>query len=174
MIYLLAFCRVAIGLVFAISGFSKARHLAQFQQAIYGFHLLSRRLSNLAAPLFLCGEFTVVVFMLVGGPLLLPGFVLAILLLCLFCGALASVLVRKLHTSCHCFGSSSRPVMPVDIWRNVGFLLCAGGGCEALSLTQGEQGSLAWIGWLFIGLAAGAFVALWIQLGDIVQLVRQG
>src|SRR5215831_15640120 len=147
MIYLLAFCRVAIGLVFALSCFSKARDIGQFQQAIYGFHLLSRRMSNLAALLFLCGEIAVVLFMLIGGPLLLYGFTLSILLLLIFCAALASVLVRKLYTPCYCFGTSAKPVTQADIWRNVGFLLCAGGGCEALIWTRGAQAGLEWIAW---------------------------
>lgn len=174
MIYVMAFCRVAIGLVFAISSLSKARHIAQFQQAVFGFHLLSRRLSNLAALLFLGGECVVVLLVAIGGPFLLAGFALALLLLLIFCAALASVLMRRLQTSCNCFGSSKKPVTPVDIWRNIGFLLCAGGGCEALIWTRGAQESLAGIAWFFIALGAGAFVVIWIQLGEIVQLVRQG
>jgi len=173
MIYLLAFCRVAVGLVFAFSSLRKARDIAQFQQAIAGFHVLSRRLSDLAAPLFLCGEFAVVLLMLIGGPLLLPGFVLAMVLLLLFCAALASVLSRGLRTTCNCFGSSNKPVTLVDIWRNGGFLLCAGGGCEALIWTRGAQGSPEWIAWLLIALFAGVFVMIWIQLGEIVQLFSQ-
>ena len=87
MIYLLAFCRVTTGLVFAISSFSKARDLAQFQQALLDFQLLSRRLSKLAALFFLCGEGIVVLLIVIGGPVLLPGFALAILLLLVFCAA---------------------------------------------------------------------------------------
>src|SRR5579871_6128532 len=114
MTYLLAFCRMATGLVFATAIFGKMRDVAAFQQALYGFHLLSRRLSNLAALLFLGGEVAVVLLLLIGGPFLLYGFALAILLLLIFCMALASVLVRKLHTSCHCFGVSSKPVTHLD------------------------------------------------------------
>lgn len=174
MIYVLAFCRVAIGLIFTISSVNKARDIAQFQQAVFGFQLLSRKLSHIAALLFLCGEFAVVLFVAIGGPLLLPGFALAVLLLLMFCAALASVLIRRLHTSCNCFGSSNRPVTRVDIWRNVGFLLCAGGGCEALIWTRGEQGSLTGIAWLLIAMGAGVFVLIWVQLGEIAQLLRQG
>lgn len=174
MMYLLVFCRVAIGLVFAISSFGKAREFATFQQAVAGFHLLSRQWSKLAALLFLGSEFAVVLFMVVGGPLLFSGFALAILLLLIFCVALASVLARKLQTACHCFGSSDKPVTLVDIWRNVGLLLCAGGGCEALIWTRGAQERLEGIAWLLIALGAGVFVILWIQLGEIVQLFRQG
>ena len=172
MMYILAFCRVAVGLVFAISSLSKARDIGRFQQAVYGFHLLSRSFSQLAAFLFLCGEIAVALFMLIGRSLLLYGFALAILLLLLFCAALASVLVRKMRTTCNCFGSSNKPVTHVDIWRNMGFLLCAGGGCEALIWTHGAQGSLAGIAWLVITLFAGVFVMVWIQLGEIVQIFR--
>ncbi|HLZ61593.1 MAG TPA: MauE/DoxX family redox-associated membrane protein [Ktedonosporobacter sp.] len=174
MMYLLAFCRVAIGLVFALSSFSKARELAKFQQAVEGFRLLSRQLSHLAALFFLCGEFAVLLLMVIGGPLLFSGFALAILLLLIFCVALASVLVRRVQTACNCFGSSEKPVTLVDIWRNVGLLLCAGGGCEALIWARGAQERLEGIAWLLIALAAGAFVMLWIQLGEIVQLFRRG
>jgi len=172
MIYMLAFCRVAIGLVFAISSCSKARDIGTFQQAVSGFHLLSRRVGNLAALLFLGGEFAVVLLVAIGGPLLLYGFALALLLLLLFCAALASVLSRGLRTTCNCFGSNNKPVTLVDIWRNVGFLLCAGGGCEALIWTRGTQGSLEGITWLFIALGAGVFVMIWVQLGEIMQLFR--
>ncbi len=172
MIYLLAFCRVTIGLVFALSSFSKARDFAQFQQALVRFQLLSRRLSRLAALLFLGGEGAVVLLIVIGGPALLPGFVLAILLLLIFCAALALVLIRRLRISCHCFGSNNRPVTQIDIWRNVGFLLCAGGGCEALIWTHGVQESMVWMVWLLIALSAGVFVMIWIQLGEIVQLFR--
>lgn len=174
MIYLLAFCRVAVGLVFILSSLGKARNLAQFQQAILGFRLLPRQVSNFAAFLFLGGECAVVVFMVIGGSLLLSGFILAILLLLLFCAALASVLIRRIHTACNCFGSSQKPITLVEIWRNLGFLLCAGGGCEVLLWTRGAQGSLEGIGWLLIALGAGVFVIIWIQLGEIVQLFRQG
>lgn len=172
MIYLLAFCRVAIGLVFAISSLSKVRNLGQFQQAIASFRLLPQCLSQLTALLFLCGEFAVVLLVAFGGPLLFPGFALAILLLLLFCVALASVLIRRLQTACNCFGSSEKPVTPVDIWRNVGFLLCAGSGGEALIWMRGTQGDLEWVAWLFIALGAGVFVMIWIQLGEIVQIFR--
>lgn len=172
MIYLLGFCRVAIGLVFAISSVGKVRDITRFQQAIKGFRLLPRDLSNLAAFLFLGGEIAVVLLMLIGGTLLLPGFVLAILLLLIFCAALASVLIRKLHTPCNCFGSSNKLVTRVDIWRNAGFLLCAGSGCEALLWMHGEPGSLEGIAWVCIALGASVFVMIWIQLGEIVQLFR--
>lgn len=171
--YIVAFCRVVTGLVFAFSGLSKARDLSRFRKAILGFELLPHYMSGLAALLFLGGEFGVVLLLAIGGSFLFAGFVLAALLLLIFCSALASALVRKLHISCNCFGASQKPVTVMDIWRNVGFLLCATGGCALLSWIQGRRESLGGLEWLLIGLGAGAFVLVWTQLEDIAQLFRQ-
>src|SRR2546423_750268 len=87
--YLLAFCRIATGLIFLTSFLGKVRELEGFRQAVADFRLLPKDMSKGAAFLFLGGELLVVVCLLVGGVLLLPGFVLAILLLCVFSAAIA-------------------------------------------------------------------------------------
>jgi uncharacterized membrane protein YphA (DoxX/SURF4 family) len=174
LLYLLVFCRVAIGLVFLISTLGKARDLAGFQQTIRTFNLLPRRLSGPAALLFVCSEAIVVILIALGGVLLLPGFLLALGLLLLFCVALASVLARNIQTSCHCFGASKTPVSSLELWRNVGFILCALGGCLALLWAKDTAPSLSLPEWFLPGLAAALFVLLWSQLGEIAQLFRQG
>ncbi len=173
-LYMLAFCRVVIGLVFVVSSVSKVLHMAQFRQAISNFHILPRRLCGAAAILFICGEFAVVVFVIIGGPLLLFGFALAIFLLLLFCIALVSVLVRRIRTSCNCFGASTKQVSHVDVWRNVGLILCALGGYGVFAWTKNTQGSLNLVEWVLTGLGAVVFVVIWIQSDEIVQLFRQG
>ncbi len=172
-LYLLAFCRAVVGLVFALSSVSKVVNLAQFKQTISSFNLLPSWLSSIAAVLFLYGEFAVVLLVILGGPLLTIGFSLAILLLLLFCIALVSVLVRRIRTSCNCFGPSAKLVSRSDVWRNIGFMLCALGGWEGLGLTKNAQGNLGLFEWILTGLGAGAFVVLWTQLGEIVQLFHQ-
>jgi uncharacterized membrane protein YphA (DoxX/SURF4 family) len=171
--YMLAFCRVVIGLVFVVSSVSKALNIAQFRQTISNFHILPGRLSGVAAMLFLCGEFVVVVCVLIGGSLLAIGFSLAIFLLLLFCIALVSVLARGIHTTCNCFGPSAKQVSHVDVWRNVGFILCTLGGYGALAWTKSTQGNPGLLEWGLTGLGAVVFVVIWIQLGEIVQLFRQ-
>jgi len=171
--YMLAFCRVVIGLVFVVSSISKVLNIAQFRQAISNFHILPRRLSGVAAMLFLCGEFAVVVFVFIGGSLLAIGFSLAIFLLLLFCIALVTVLARGIHTTCNCFGPSAKQVSHVDVWRNVGLILCALGGYGALVWTKGTQGNPGLLEGGLTGLGAVVFVVIWIQLGEIVQLFRQ-
>src|SRR5579859_188906 len=115
-VYLLTFCRVAVGLVFAVSSASKLFTLSQFQQTIAHFGLLPNRLHGIAALLFLSGEIGVVALVALGGQWLFSGFVLALVLFLVFCGALASVVVRKIQTPCNCFGASAKPVTPMDIW----------------------------------------------------------
>lgn len=172
-LYLLAFCRIVVGLVFAVSSISKARDIAQFRQTVRSFQLLPQRLNGGAALLFLGGEFTVAIFVLIGGPLLLPGFSLAIGLLLLFSTALVAVLARSIRTSCDCFGSSARLVSRLDVWRNVGFILCALGGCLALIWVGDSPLSLSLPEWILPGLAATLFVLVWSQVGEIVHLFRQ-
>ena len=172
--YLLAFCRVALGLVFLVSSLSKVRDLAQFQHTIRAFHLLPPALSGIAAILFLGGEAMVVVLLIIGGPLLLPGFVLGGSLLLVFSLALVSVLVRKIQTPCHCFGTRTKVTSPVDVWRNSAFILCALGGCVTLIGIKLSSLSLSLFEWVLTGLGALVFVVIWIELGEIVQLFRQG
>ncbi|GHO57273.1 MauE/DoxX family redox-associated membrane protein [Ktedonobacter robiniae] len=171
-LYLLAFCRVVIGLVFATSSFGKARNIPRFQQAVRDFQLLPPGLSKPAALLFLCGELLVVLLVAIGGPFLLPGFALAALLLLMFSGALTWVVTRRLQATCNCFGTSNKKIVPADIWRNLGFLLCACGGCSVLTWTQHMHVELGAIEWLLVSLAACVFVLIWVQLGEIVQLFR--
>lgn len=174
MAYILAFCRIAIGLVFLLSGIGKARNLARFRQTINSFRLLPERFSSGAALLFLLSEFAVVVLMLIGGPCLLPSFLLAALLLAIFCAALASVLARAIKTSCNCFGSSEQEVSGADLWRNGGLILCALCGCSTQIWTKGNQVSLNFLEWGLVALGASAFILIWLQLGEIARLFQQG
>jgi uncharacterized membrane protein YphA (DoxX/SURF4 family) len=169
---LLAFCRVAMGFVFVASSLSKVRDVAQFQQTIRQFHILPSSISREAAVFFLGGEFAVVILMIIGGRLLLPGFALAIFLLLLFCFALVSVRARKLQISCNCFGVSVKPISQIDILRNSGLLLCACTGVIMLGLAKDAQRDLNFVEWVLISVSAGVFVIVWLQLGEIVQLFR--
>lgn len=172
-LYLLAFCRIVTGLVFALSGISKARDLTQFMTTIANFQLLPRAFHAPAALFFLGGEFSVAALMALGGPALPFGFGFAILLLLIFCGALASVLAHGLRTPCNCFGASENPVTLTDIWRNLGLISCAAGGCTAWLWTRGMRESLGAVEWLLMALGSLAIVLIWTQLGEITQIFRQ-
>jgi hypothetical protein len=171
-LYLLAFCRIAIGLTFVISSGSKALSFGDFQQTLHRFRLLPATLILPVALLFLGGEILVVLFMIFGGWLLLPGFALAIVLLILFSSALLSVVIRGISTPCNCFGPSQRSVSRIDIWRNLGFLVCALGGYAGAVWSQKAIESLGNIEWVFAGLGAAVFVLIWTQLGELARLLR--
>ncbi|HZU71057.1 MAG TPA: MauE/DoxX family redox-associated membrane protein [Ktedonobacteraceae bacterium] len=169
--YVLAFCRVAIGLVFLFSGMGKLRDLSQFQRTITNFRLLPAQMSYPTSLLFVSAEVAVVLLIALGGKFLLPGFLLALLLLLIFVGAIISVITRQIQTPCNCFGSNEKPVTQADIWRDTAFLLCAFGGSV---LTLGRIGleQLELLMWLLIGGMAIIFVLTVGFLDDIVQLFR--
>ncbi len=169
--YALAFCRAVIVIVFFVSSITKSRDISQFKRTISNFQLVPAKQSGSLAILFLSGEFVVFFLVLLGGPFLLAGFSLAVLLLVLFSLALLSVLTRGVSTSCNCFGASTKQVSFSDIWRNGSFILCAALGSTLLSLGKGQT-ELNLLEWLLMGLAAVIFVVIWLQIDDIVQLFR--
>jgi len=168
--YVLAFCRVAIGLLFLFSGMGKLRDLSQFQQTITNFRLLPAQMSYPTSLLFVSAEVAVVPLVALGGRFLLPGFLLALLLLLIFVGALISVLLRKIQTPCNCFGSNEKSVTQADIWRDTVFLLCALGG-SVLTLGRMGREQLELLTWLLIAGMAIIFVLTASFLDDIVQLI---
>lgn len=169
---LTGFLQGGVSVVFTISSITKVLDIAQFKQTIRTFHLLPEWLSGIAAILFLCGEFAVVVLVVLGGSLLAFGFALAVGLLLLFCLALVLVLIRKIRTACNCFGSNAKQVSRMDVWRNIGFILCALTGYGTLIWTKSIQGNMGLLEWLLIGFGAIIFVVFWTQLGEIAQLFR--
>src|SRR5204863_9047319 len=103
-----------IALLFLSAFVCKLRDMAQFRQAITNFRLLPASMSAVVALFFVICELGITISMLIGGVFLLPGFLVAVLLLLIFSGALAVVLSRKQHTRCNCFGVSNSPITVVD------------------------------------------------------------
>jgi len=161
-----------IGLVFAWSFVSKVRNTSAFLQTIRQFQILSARLTRPVGYLFLFGEIAVALSMVVGNKLLSWGFLLGTFLLTLFCVALSSVLLRKVETSCNCFGASRSPVSYFDLVRNIGLIGCSLGGYSALTATRTSLAFFSWPDNILVILAATVFVVLWVQLGEIVRLFR--
>src|SRR5579875_2803242 len=93
--YILAFCRVAIGLVFLFSAVGKLRDLSQFQQTITNFRPLPVLLSRPTSLLFASTDVTILVLCARGCICILPVFLLALLLLLIYAGALMPVRMRQ-------------------------------------------------------------------------------
>jgi hypothetical protein len=169
-----------IGLTFAFSFAGKLRDIPSFVQTIRRFKLLPDWLSRAAALAFLCGE-AIVVLAMIPHPnsasrwekeVVLGGFLLAALMLIVFCAALASVLIRKIQTSCNCFGTSEKQVSTYDIVRNMGFIVCTLSGCGVQIGGQTSLTALGVLDWGLAGIAATVFISLWVNIGEIAALLR--
>ncbi|GHO45980.1 MauE/DoxX family redox-associated membrane protein [Ktedonospora formicarum] len=173
--FLLAFCRLVLSFVFALSFVGKLRDVRGLRQTILNFHILPHWLNWLSGVItffVLVSELLVIMGGVLGGMFLLPTFVFAAFLLILFSGTLMSVLVRQVHTSCNCFGKSDKPVSVGDLWRNGGLLCCALGGSALFFWSQQEQASLPWAAWFLAGGAGIVFVALLFSIGDLIALFQ--
>lgn len=172
LLYALAFCRVTLALIFALSAIAKASNISLFKQTIARFGLLPARLHTAAALALLAGEFAATLLLIAGGALLWLGFALALALCLAFTLALGSVLARGVRVACNCFGAGARAVSADDIRRNLGLIACALGGLALIALAPASPAALSWAEWGLIGLTALVVVAIWLQLGEIVQLFR--
>jgi uncharacterized membrane protein YphA (DoxX/SURF4 family) len=117
--------RVVLGAIFIVAGASKVGHAAEFAAQIAGFRLLPQ---PVIAPLALLLPFLEI---LLGGYLILGLFTraaawIAVVLLALFDGAIASAVVRGLTVSCGCFGPNDRTVTTwAEVARDAVFVLLA-------------------------------------------------
>lgn len=169
--YLLAFCRSAIGLTFAIAYVAKAKDVARFAETIRNFDLLPRQLAGIAAVLFLSGEAIVVLLLILGGQFLSLGFALSGLLLTLFTLALLSALVRDIQTSCNCFGTSEKPITYYDVWRNAGFIAFSVLGWWLATQAPMTAKHQTWVELALLSFLATIFVVVWTQLGEVATLL---
>lgn len=140
--YVLALGRATIGLTFAFSAVGKLRNPRVFRTAVSDFALVPRRWSARVADAVIATELAVVVLAGLGGPALLPGFVLAVGLLAILSGALVLALLRGVRTPCNCFGPSTRRISPHDVVRNVLLLGCGLAGVWALHAARARLGGL--------------------------------
>ncbi len=167
--YMLAFCRIVIGLVFAISFIGKAWTFTAFGQAITRFDMLPQWAKKPAAFLILTTEFGVVALMVIGGSLLNIGFALAAALLFVFSIAITSALTRKIEIPCNCFGTSDKPVSIYEVGRNGIFIMCAVVGYAVNTIDH--RNPIEVFPLFFTGAFAFVFVAFWIHVGEVAQLL---
>lgn len=124
--------RIAIAAIFAVSATGKALDVAGFRESVSEFRLLPTAWINPAVWTFLCLEFAVVIALIIGDGLLLPGFVLAACLLLIFSAALSLALLKGARTTCNCFGRTQERISPYDLARNAMLLVCSLAGCWAV------------------------------------------
>lgn len=165
-------CRAALGLVFALSCWSKARDMATFAQAVARFQLIGSRWAGPAAALVVLAEAAVALTLALGGRWLVVGFALALSLLLVFSAALLIVLRRGLAVSCNCFGRASRPIAPVDLGRNTVLGTLSGAGLLLVATANPALPGLPADAAGLLILIAAALVAVTLHLPDLAQLYR--
>ena len=165
--YGLAFCMIVIGIVFALSSFAKLKDLTTYIEATGHFRLLPQVLVPISAIFFLLSEIMTVI-LLIFWPM--AAFVLALILLTVFSIALASVLIRRISTTCNCFGASKHPISVTDLVRNAGLLLCASAGLY-LSIDAQHLTQLSLLEWIIIGFFSSVVAMLWTQISEIWHLL---
>jgi putative oxidoreductase len=117
--------RLVLGAIFIVAGASKIGHGAEFAAQIAGFRILP---APVIAPIALALPFLEV---LLGGYLVLGLFTraagwIAVLLLALFDGAIASAVIRGMTVSCGCFGPNDKTVTTwAEVARDAIFVLLA-------------------------------------------------
>jgi len=146
-----AAARTLIGGIFVLSALGKLRRPGDTVRGISRLRVLPAQLSIAVLAAVVCGELSVAAAMLLGGPLLRPGFLLAVILLVAFTVVIMSVLRRHLVTSCSCFGATDRPITYFDVVRNCVLLIAAIGSAAALS--QGDPNAyraIPTLGWIVV------------------------
>jgi uncharacterized membrane protein YphA (DoxX/SURF4 family) len=171
--YWIDFTRIVIGLIFIISAYGKIQDVSSFTDAITRFKFFPKQFSPALAYLFLSGEILVVFLMLVGGFFLLYGYLLSFLMYLAFSIALSSVVIRKIDTSCNCFGPSEKPVTPFHIVRAAGLMVLSTVSGAVLYLNKTNLVAPDLAEWVLMALAGGIFALIWIQLDEIAELFRK-
>jgi hypothetical protein len=138
--YVIAFCRSAIGTIFAFSFASKAIRPKVFHQGLAELGIPPTARSAFTA-LIMAAELGVAVSMSVGEPWLEPGFVLAVILLAAFLISIIRVVRTGRLVPCHCFGPRNDPLGHQDIWRNSLLIACAIVGLLEQTSAAATQGA---------------------------------
>lgn len=117
--------RLALGMVFLVSGAEKLATLDSFAHAIANYKMLPLELTNIAATFFVWTELTVAILLIAGaavrGAALVTGS-----LLTLFIIAILTAMIRGLEIDCGCFnpaaGVEPEQVGWPKVFEDLGFL----------------------------------------------------
>ncbi|GAA1556420.1 methylamine utilization protein MauE [Actinomadura kijaniata] len=162
--YLPAVFACLIGLVFAVSAFTKLRDRAGFTRSVPDLvPALPARLLGPLAHTVIALEAAVPVLLAVPATRIL-GFGVALVLLAAFTVAIAGALRRGRRAPCRCFGASAAPLGPRHLVRNGVLLAAASAGALA-------PGGAAPAAGLAVAAAAGLVAGLLIvSFDDLVDL----
>ncbi|GAA2355668.1 hypothetical protein Cme02nite_48400 [Catellatospora methionotrophica] len=160
--------RCLLGVVFLAAAAGKLRsreRRREFADSVYAVGLLARWAVTPIAVTVPAVELAVPV-LLAWPPTVLLGYVLAGLLLAVFCVAIAAVLRHRRTVVCRCFGAAGSPLGRRHLARN-GLLLALTAVGVAVT---GSGGAVAPAGVLLAVAAAGVAALLLIRFDDLADL----
>jgi hypothetical protein len=171
MVYAALICRTVVGLVFAVSAFSKLRNATayrEFASWLAGVPVPLARNRTLP-PVLAAAEAATVVLVAVPATAV-AGLVLAVLVLAALTAGTAVVVRRGARVTCQCFGPSQTELASHHVLRNGFLLVVAAVGLAAVAFSVGAAGPRpAGIGLsLWAAVAVATFVVF---LDDVVFLV---
>ncbi|GII01089.1 MauE/DoxX family redox-associated membrane protein [Planobispora takensis] len=169
--YVPLFCRLFIGIVFALSAASKIREFEEFVRATRSLLeaalprlRLGRRGLRAVASTVLAAETAICPFVVVS-PWWPLGLAASSLLLTLFTAAIAFALRRGVRAPCRCFGGSATPLGKRHLFRNAALLTATVAG---LALPYEPESDPAGLAVVIMAAAVAAMVTS--RLDDIVGL----
>lgn len=168
--FILAFCRITVGITFLISFVGKVGNIHLFYKTILNIDVLPGKTAKPIAFVVLGLELFVFCSMLLGNGVLDYGFLIAILMLIAFTSALISVLKRKIYMPCNCFGTGNKPIAPYDVARNIIIIICSSTGFLISATFTDIRMVLEWPEWGLVFLAATTFTVMLLGLRDLVDL----
>jgi uncharacterized membrane protein YphA (DoxX/SURF4 family) len=165
---LLLAVRLAVGLVFLMSGSTKLRNPIGFAQGVSAFGILPRALAPVFGLFVILAEISIACVHLTGR-FIKMGSIFGITLLALFLIAVAKTLVRKQRVKCNCFGRSSEYVSTDSVFRLL-FLILG----EGIVLSAGSRGAVIdpylTVSWVFLLFSAGCLVTQFPRLLNMLLL----
>lgn len=172
MVYAALICRTVVGLVFAVSAFSKLRNGAAYREfaswlASVPVPLASKRV----LPVALAGAESAIVVLVADPATAVAGLVLAVLTLAALTAGTAVAVGRGARVTCQCFGPSRTELATHHVLRNGFLLVLAAVGLAAVGAFSAGAAAPRPAG---IGLSLWAAVALAtfvVFLDDVVFLV---
>jgi cytochrome c oxidase subunit IV len=117
--FLLSFCRFTIAGLFAVSITAKICNPSDVKETLQNINFVPAKTFSILLVGLIVSECMVVASLLFGRNALLYGFYLATVLLLVFTVVLVWIVVRKIKTSCSCFGGNKRQVSWNDVYRNL-------------------------------------------------------
>ncbi|BAU87942.1 hypothetical protein SLA_7076 [Streptomyces laurentii] len=166
---IVAGCQVFIGVVFLISFIGKVRTRERYADFVKAAGELAAGLpAKASAPMVVAAEAAIVILVAIPATAV-AGFVLASALLLAFTASILVAVRRRRRVLCQCFGTSSVPVGPVHVLRN---LVLPAGAATGAVLSTSSSASPNPTALVTVVLCAAVLTWITLRTDDTAELFR--